>query len=67
MIKLENVTKVYKGDVVAVRDGSFEIKDLPPGTYTLEAWHEKFGTRTAQVTIGEQQRQSVSVTFGSVQ
>ncbi len=25
MIKLENVTKVYKGDVVAVKDGSFEI------------------------------------------
>ena len=25
MIKLENVTKVYKGDVVALRDGSFEI------------------------------------------
>jgi len=25
MIRLENVTKVYKGDVVALRDGSFEI------------------------------------------
>ncbi|QYG92408.1 cell division ATP-binding protein FtsE [Iamia sp. SCSIO 61187] len=25
MIKLENVTKVYKGDVVALKDGSFEI------------------------------------------
>ena len=25
MIKLENVTKVYKGDVVALRNGSFEI------------------------------------------
>jgi hypothetical protein len=49
----------------AVTDGSgaFEIKDLPPGTYTIEAWHEKFGTRTAQVTVGEKQAQTLSVTF----
>ena len=26
-------------------DGTFTIKGLPPGTYTLEAWHEKFGTK----------------------
>ena len=25
-------------------DGTFTIKGLPPGTYTLEAWHEKYGT-----------------------
>ena len=27
-------------------DGAFELKGLPPGTYTVEAWHEKFGTKT---------------------
>jgi len=31
-------------------DGSFKI-DLPPGTYTVEAWHEKFGVKTADVTV----------------
>lgn len=31
-------------------DGAFKI-DLPPGTYTLEAWHEKFGTKSVQVTV----------------
>jgi plastocyanin len=32
-------------------DGSFEIKDVPPGKYTIEAWHEKLGTQTAEVTV----------------
>lgn len=32
-------------------DGSFSIKGLPPGTYTIEAWHEKYGTQTATVTV----------------
>jgi hypothetical protein len=43
--------------------GRFEIKDLPPGAYTLEAWHEKFGRTTAQVTVGEKQAQTVAFAF----
>jgi plastocyanin len=43
--------------------GAFEIKNLPPGTYTIEAWHEMFGTQTAKVTIGDKQAQTVSFTF----
>jgi len=31
--------------------GSYTIK-LPAGTYTLEAWHEKFGTQTKKVRTG---------------
>ncbi len=30
-------------------EGTFEIKGLPPGKYTVEAWHEKFGSVTATV------------------
>ena len=44
-------------------NGTFEIKGLPPGTYTIEAWHERFGTRTQQVTIGDRQTQAVSFAF----
>jgi plastocyanin len=32
-------------------DGSFEIKNVPPGSYTIEAWHEKFGTKEVSVTV----------------
>ncbi len=44
-------------------DGSFELTGLPPGTYTIEAWHEKLGTRTQTVTIGEKQTGDVSFSF----
>ena len=44
-------------------DGKFELKGLPPGTYTIEAWHERFGTQTQQVTLAERQAQTVSFTF----
>ena len=28
---------------VTGEDGKFALKGLPPGTYTIEAWHEKLG------------------------
>ena len=30
---------------------SFAIKNLPPGDYTLEAWHERLGTRRSKLTV----------------
>lgn len=33
-------------------DGSFEIKNLPPGQYVVESWHEKYGSQTQNVAIG---------------
>jgi plastocyanin len=38
---------------VTGEDGSFEIKNLPAGNYVLEAWHEKFGVQTQNVTVGD--------------
>ena len=44
-------------------DGAFQLKGLPPGTYTIEAWHEKFGTKTTGVTIGAKESKDVAFTF----
>ncbi len=32
-------------------DGHYELKDVPPGTYTIEVWQEKLGVQTRQVTV----------------
>jgi plastocyanin len=43
--------------------GKFELKDLPPGTYTVEAWHEKLGTQTQSVSIAAKETKDISFTF----
>jgi plastocyanin len=32
-------------------DGSFKLDKVPAGKYTIEAWHSKYGLKTAQVTV----------------
>jgi plastocyanin len=44
-------------------EGTFEIKNLPPGTYTVEAWHEKFGAKTGKVTVDEAGSQTLDFSF----
>jgi hypothetical protein len=48
---------------VTKSDGSFEIKGLPAGTYTLELWHERLGTQTQSVTVDGQTPAKVSASF----
>ena len=48
---------------VSDKDGKFELKTLPPGTYTIEAWHEKLGTTTQSVTLGQKETKEVNFTF----
>jgi plastocyanin len=43
--------------------GRFELRNVPPGTYTIEAWHEKLGARTQSVTLGEKESREISFTF----
>jgi len=48
---------------VSDKDGKFEIKNLPPGTYTIEAWHEKLGTMTQSVTIAAKDSKEITFVF----
>jgi plastocyanin len=48
---------------VSGADGAFVLKGLPPGTYTIEAWHEKLGTQTLSVTVGAKETKDVSLAF----
>ena len=43
--------------------GTFSLPNLPPGTYTIEAWHERLGVRTTQVTVGPKGSKDVVFTF----
>ena len=56
---------VLKNPYFAVSDknGSFDIKNLPPGTYTITAWQEKFGTQTQKVTVGAGESKTIDFTF----
>jgi len=56
---------VIKNPYFAVtgQNGNFDLKDLPPGTYTLEAWHEKLGSRTQKITVGAGETKTVDFAF----
>ena len=45
------------------KEGTFEIKGLPPGEYTIEAFHEKLGRMTQKVTVGAKETKTVDFTF----
>jgi hypothetical protein len=47
-------------------DGKFTIKALPAGTYTIEAWQEKYGTRTATVTVHDGESKTVDFVYPAV-
>jgi plastocyanin len=50
---------------VTPKSGKFELKNLPPGTYTIEAWQEKFGTVDQTVTLGPKDSKAISFSFNA--
>jgi plastocyanin len=44
-------------------DGRFTLPDLPPGHYTITAWHETYGTQIQEVTITGGDSQTINFVF----
>jgi hypothetical protein len=44
-------------------DGSFELKNVPPGEYTIEAWQEQFGLQEQHVTVAPSGKAEIAFTF----
>jgi plastocyanin len=56
---------VFKHPYFAVtgRDGGFDLSHLPPGTYTIKAWHEKLGSSTQTLTISANETKEMNFVF----
>jgi plastocyanin len=50
---------------VSGADGSFTIDGVPPGTYTVEVWHEKLGTKEMSVTVAEKATAEANFSFAA--
>ncbi len=48
---------------VTKADGSFELPLLPEGDYTIEAWHESLGVRSAKVKVDDGKPATVDFSF----
>ena len=44
-------------------DGTFTIAKVPPGTYTVEAWHERYGAKSAELTVSADKPAELTFTF----
>jgi len=48
---------------VSQMNGTFTIANLPPGQYTIVAWHEKYGQQEQNITVGAKEQKQVAFTF----
>lgn len=51
--------------VTTGEDGAFTLQGLPAGKYTVEAWHESLGTKTAEVTVKDDAPAEVAFAFSA--
>jgi hypothetical protein len=72
LLKIESTTHPWMAAFVVVSDnpffqttgadGTFKLEGLAPGTYSVEAWHPKYGTRSTSLPVVA--GQAIDVAFG---
>lgn len=64
---MSSYAAVYSNPFFSVtkNDGKFTISGLDPGTYELEAWHEKLGVQKASVTVTGNETKTVNFKFSA--
>jgi plastocyanin len=62
---MRGVLAVFKNSHHAVSDstGAFTLPELPPGKYTVTAWHEVYGTQSKEITIAPGQNADLNFVF----
>jgi len=62
---MKGYVAVFKHPYFAVtaEDGSFDLRNLPPGTYTIKVWHQRLGTSTQKVTVAANERTAIKFVF----
>jgi hypothetical protein len=51
--------------VVVAEDGSYSIDDIPPGKYTVKAWHPRFGLQKTKLEVSANGAATADFTFSS--
>ena len=62
---MRGIFVVLKNSHYGVSDesGGFSLPDLPPGKYTVKAWHEQFGEQSQVVIIGSGETKKLDFVF----
>lgn len=50
---------------VSDSSGAFALENLPPGEYVIEAWHERYGTQTTDVSVDAGGSAEISFTYSA--
>ena len=62
---MHSILAVFKNSHYAVTDskGVFALPNLPPGHYTVTAWHEAYGTQSKEITVSPGESQDLNFVF----